>query len=117
MIKNLKKRKYLLYFLMLAIFLQSCIRDYELSENEKEVHIQKFQMFALNKMQADAMKRSGNDMSYQYAFRDLYYQYYKLNPEQAPDFGNSAASLPDFRFSTQLFSEPDSAKTALFPIV
>ncbi|MCC2591734.1 hypothetical protein [Chryseobacterium sp. MFBS3-17] len=117
MIKNFKKGRYLLYFLMLAAALQSCMRDYEISESEKEAQIEKFQMFALNKKKSGAMMKSGNDMSYQYAFRDLYYQYYNLHPELAPDFDNPATAVPDFRFATQLFTEPDSSRTALFPMV
>lgn len=112
------KRCYLYIFgAFLPFLLQSCIRDYEITEGEKVAQIEKFERFAKNKAQRKSMKISGSDLTYQYAFRDLYHRYYELHPEKTPDFGNPEIDLADFRFSTQVFIEPDSSKSAIFPII
>jgi len=89
-------------------------------EEEKAAQTEKFAMFAQKAQEQRElranMKTTGDDMSYQNAFRDLYYSYYEIHPESAPDFDNPNIPLPYFRYASQLYSETGKGKTVLFPI-
>lgn len=50
-------------------------------------------------------------------FRYLYFRYYELHPEEAPDFNDPESPKVDFRFASQVFEERDASISVLYPIV
>ncbi len=103
-----------LLFLLLLI-LNSCRQDEFVAEaQQRSEKISKFGIFSSKKEGSLARE---NDMHYQEGFRYLYFRYFELYPEEAPDFEDTSIPQVDFRFATQVFYEEDSTKMVFYPIV
>lgn len=98
------------------ILMQSCIRDFEMSNEEVIQQNKRFAMFNKNTKEAQKNKGNFNVLVYQKSFKDLYFRYYQLNPDKSLDFGNKAIALPDFHYASQVLAK-DGSNTVLFPII
>lgn len=104
--------------LMFMLLANSCRQEHMISEihSEKE-RAGKFQIFARTHGLQQYAAKGAADMHYQEGIRYLYYKYFELHPEDAPDFTNHEIPHVDFRYATQVFYEEDSSKVVFFPIV
>ncbi len=103
-----------LLFLLLLI-LNSCREDEIVAEMQQQSErVSKFGIFS-NKKEGSLARE--NEMHYQEGFRYLYFRYFELYPEEAPDFEDTSIPQVDFRFATQVFYEEDSTKMVFYPIV
>lgn len=100
---------------MLLLILNNCRQDEMVAEAQQQSEkVSKFGIFS-NKKEGSLARE--NDMHYQEGFRYLYFRYFELYPEEAPDFEDTSIPQVDFRFATQVFYEEDSTKMVFYPIV
>lgn len=100
---------------LLIFIMQSCQQDEPLEKPVEKTETSKFGVFEKRKMKGVAARESNT--FYQEGFRYLYFRYFELHPEEAPDFNDPEIPKVDFRFASQVFQEEDESVSVLYPIV